>query len=341
MSVPKVMENIMQETIPWIEKYRPSSIDDVIMDDAVRAHVSFFLRKRENSHLIITGVPGIGKTSSVRGIARELLGTNMSSAYLELNAADDRGVRSIATIVPPFCKKKLATTTRIILLDEADTMTIKCQYDINSMIKDYGRKTRFIFTCNDSTKILKDIQSVCHIIRLKRLSDEQIKTYLSQICEKEGVPYNEEGLRMICYISEGDMRKAINNLQLTSFSFQNVSKKNVLCSCKVPDPNDINEVIQSCMIRDLVQADERLDKIIACGYYYLDIIKGFIFVLKKSDLNEALKLELIKVITQTQVTVSIGPRSKLQLSAMIARLILVVKEKVKEKVVEKKEVARI
>lgn len=312
----------MENSIPWIEKYRPINIEDVILDKNIEQQIKIFMEDRQNVHLIITGVPGIGKTSTVKCIARKMLGDNMEEGYLELNAAEDRGVRSISSIIPPFCKKIVNfDTSRIILLDEADNMTLKCQYDINNMIKEYGKKIKFIFTCNDSSKIIEDIQSVCRIIRFKKLTDKQINAYLSKICKKENISYDKNGLFTICYISDGDMRKAINNLQKTAYTFGTITKETVLGVCKVPDPEDISKIVRLCMRKNLEEAEKELGIIICQGHYCLDIIASFIYVLSKYEMEEDLRLRLIDIVNQTKIIVNTGLHSKLQLSGMLCRLI--------------------
>jgi replication factor C subunit 2/4 len=312
----------MESSIPWIEKYRPNELDDIILDEHVEQQIKIALQDRENVHVIITGLPGIGKTSTVRCIAKKILGDNLQNGYLELNAAEDRGIRSIATIIPPFCKRIVNfSNSKIILLDEADNMTAKCQYDINEMMKQYGKKIKFIFTCNDSTKIIEDIQSVCHIIRFKKLTNVQISAYLSKICKQEGIECNKSGLDTICYISNGDMRKAINNLQLTAYSYNKVNKQTVLKICKMPDPEEIKRIIDYCTQSKLLEANQDMERIISEGYYYLDIVTGFNFVLMDYPIAEDLKLKLMDTVNQTKIIVSTGLRSKLQLTAMICRLI--------------------
>lgn len=312
----------MENSIPWIEKYRPNEIEDVILDQYVEQQIRIFLLDRQDIHLIITGLPGIGKTSTVRCIAKKILGGNMAQGYLELNGGEDRGVRSISSIIPPFCKRVVNfTSSKIILLDEADNMTQKCQYDVNDMIKEYGRKTKFIFTCNDSTKIINDIQSICSIIHFKKLTDAQIITYLSKICEKEKIEFDKNGLKTICYISDGDMRKSINDLQKIAYTYDKITKKTVLSICKVPDPEEIKKIIDLCIKKDLNGADKEMDNIIKQGYYYLDIVSGFVYVLSKYDMPNDLKLKLIEIINRTRIIVSTGLRTKLQLTSMICRLI--------------------
>lgn len=317
-------QTIMENSIPWTEKYRPENIEDIVLDVNIEQQIKIFLQDRQNVHLILNGLPGIGKTTTARCIAKKILGENISLGYLELNAAEDRGIRMVSTIIPPFCKRIVPfATSKIILFDEADNMTAKCQCDINNMIKEFGKKTKFIFTCNDSTKIIEDIQSVCRIVRFRRLTNKQVKQYLSKICIDEKIPFDENGLSTIYYISNGDMRKSINDLQKTAYTFGKITKDSVLSICKVPDPEDIKKIISLCQEHDLVKADEELNGIINQGYYYLDIISGFSIVLETEypDMSEELRLNLIRIINQTKIIVSTGLRTKLQLSAMICRLI--------------------
>uniref|UniRef100_A0A6C0LU98 AAA+ ATPase domain-containing protein n=1 Tax=viral metagenome TaxID=1070528 RepID=A0A6C0LU98_9ZZZZ len=310
-------------SIPWIEKYRPKKIDELILEDIISKQIEFFLKNIENTHLIITGQPGVGKTSTVKCIARETLKDNLNSGYLEMNAAEDRGVRSISLTIPKFCKRLVNfKESKIILLDEADNMTSKCQHDINEMIKLYGKKTKFIFTCNDSTKIEEDIQSVCRIIRFKKLTNEQIKKYLIKICTTENVTYTNSGLSAICYIADGDMRKAINSLQLTVFSHEKVNKDNVLNVCKFPDPEEVRKIMVMCFDKDLIKSNNALEIMIDQGYHYPDIINGFGYVLSNyKEINEELKLQLISIVNQTKITISLGLRTKVQLVAMLCRFI--------------------
>ena len=312
----------MEKSIPWIEKYRPKNLEDIMLDAKILTQINAFMTNTSGIHLIITGAPGLGKTTTVKCIAKKILGPHISDGYLELNAAEDRGVRSISSIIPPFCKKVVNFAEhRIILLDEADNLTSKCQFDISSMVKQFGHKTKFIFTCNDSNKISEDIQSVCRIIQFKPMTDEQINAYLIKICDMEHIPYQRGGLEILCHISGGDMRKAINNLQLTAYSYQNITKGFVLKVCKLPDPDEIVKIIGLCIKGDLAAACTLLEDIMDNGYCYLDIVTSFIYVLTPYKIAEDRKLQMVDIVQQTKILVSSGIRSKLQLTAMVSRLV--------------------
>jgi replication factor C subunit 2/4 len=311
----------MESSIPWIEKYRPGTMEELVMDDRTKQLISILVENRKNIHLIITGFPGVGKTSTVKCIAKKILGDNITDGFLELNDADTRSIKN-STVIPSFCKRAVSfKESKIILLDEADNITEKCQYDICELIKKYGHNTKFIFTCNDSTKIIEDIQSICRIIRFKKLSNEQIKDRLSYICEKEAIGYDMNGLDIICYISTGDMRKAINNLQMTAYAIGKIDKETVLKVCKKPDPNDIIKIFDSCVKQDIEKSVSLLNNLIFDGYNLLDIIIAFNYVLTELKMDENIKLKMLDVINQTIIVTSLGIKSQLQLIAMICRLI--------------------
>ncbi len=158
-------------TTPWIEKFRPKVFDELVLTDNVKSQLMAHLAEGKLHHLILNGEPGVGKTSSVKCIARYLLGENMKDGFLELNASDDRGIKTISMILGPFCKKRISYNgPKIILLDEADNITPKAQNEISNLMREFGTKTKFIFTCNTVTKINEYIQSDASTIYFRRFN---------------------------------------------------------------------------------------------------------------------------------------------------------------------------
>jgi replication factor C subunit 2/4 len=314
--------NDITSIYPWIEKYRPVNLKDVILDPLVYKKILVYIQNRNLNHLIITGTPGIGKTTTAICIAKEILKESFDEAFMELNASDERGVKTVNEPMTTFCNKKISYGGhRIILLDEADNITTKAQRSINTLMESYGKTTRIIFTCNDSSKIIESIQSKCDILRFKKLSNEQIKSYILKICDIENVPFTEDGIDAIIYSAKGDMRQAINNIQSTHCGFVNINKENVFLLCDIPNPETIKNIVKLCINKDFCNGNKEVLKLKNDGYLLADIIIGFLNVLKDIEIDENLRMKYLEIVSQTNMEVSKGNDTELQLNAMICKMI--------------------
>ena len=249
--------------IPWIEKYRPKRTDDLILNETILKKITKIINDKDMPNLIITGIPGIGKTTTIKCIVSRLYGKHIKDAVLELNASDDRGIRTVQDTITNFCKKKLELNYgdqkryadhKIIILDEADNMTQKAQITISNLMEKYHTTTRFAFTCNSSSDIIESIQSRCNIIRYMRLTKNQIINKLKFICEKENVPYEDDALETVAMISQGDIRSAINNLQLIFNCYREIIEDYIYNICDKPQPTIINNIFNACVEKNYKKA---------------------------------------------------------------------------------------
>jgi replication factor C subunit 2/4 len=266
----------------------------------------------------------------VHALARELLGDAYKEGVLELNASDARGIDVVRNRIKSFAMNKVTLPPgrhKIIILDEADSMTKSAQQALRRTMEVYSNSTRFCLACNISTKLIEAIQSRAAILRYSKLSHEQILANLLQICKAEEVLYTDDGLEAILFTAEGDMRHALNNLQAANSlakggdSKKMVDQKLVFQVCDQPHPTVVRAVVDACQRGDLEVAIEQLTFLNQKGYSASDIIGTLFKVTKASDtLTEDLKLEFLREIGFCHVRISNGVNSLLQLLGLVSRL---------------------
>ncbi|ARF12608.1 replication factor C small subunit [Klosneuvirus KNV1] len=313
---------------PWIEKYRPVTIEDLVLDEGMFNKIAKILDDKDMPNMIITGVPGVGKTTTISCIAKNLLGKFYGEAVLELNASDDRGIKTVQESIEHFCKKKIyfddtIAQHKIVILDEADNMTIKAQQSIKNLMKNYHDTTRFAFTCNNSSYIIESIQSRCIIFKYSKLTNIQVANRIKKICSIEEIPYTEDGIKTLVETSQGDLRKAINNLQLTYNGYTEITPENVYKLCDKPHPLVIQNIFLACRDKDIKKALELLSDLHNKGYSSSDVSLSMINTLRDLDkkiLDERTKIRYIEEVSKTCIIISQGVSSQLQLTACICRL---------------------
>ncbi|KAH6898949.1 P-loop containing nucleoside triphosphate hydrolase protein [Thelonectria olida] len=211
---------------PWVEKYRPKSLSDVTAQDHTVTVLQRTLQASNLPHMLFYGPPGTGKTSTVLALAKELYGPEfMKSRVLELNASDERGISIVREKVKNFARMQLTNPPpgykdkypcppfKIIILDEADSMTQDAQSALRRTMETYSKITRFCLICNYVTRIIDPLASRCSKFRFKSLDQGNAKKRLEDIAEREGVLVEDGAIDALIRCSEGDLRKAITFLQ--------------------------------------------------------------------------------------------------------------------------------
>lgn len=252
-----------------------------------------------------------------------MLGDNYKEAVLELNASNERGIDVVRNKIKMFAQKKVTLPKgrhKIVILDEADSMTEGAQQALRRTMEIYSNTTRFALACNTSEKIIEPIQSRCAMLRFTKLSDGQVLAKLIELCQREQVSYEEEGLEAIVFTAQGDMRQALNNLQSTAQGFGTIAGANVLKVCDEPHPMLIQDMLQHCTQNDIHKAYKILTKLWRLGYASEDIIGNIFRVCKRLNVDENIKLNFIKEIGVTHMKVVDGLNSFLQLTSLLAKL---------------------
>ncbi|KAK4192706.1 P-loop containing nucleoside triphosphate hydrolase protein [Podospora australis] len=211
---------------PWVEKYRPKTLSDVTAQDHTITVLERTLQASNLPHMLFYGPPGTGKTSTILALAKELYGPElMKSRVLELNASDERGISIVREKVKDFARMQLTNPPagykskypcppfKIIILDEADSMTQDAQSALRRTMETYSKITRFCLICNYVTRIIDPLASRCSKFRFKSLDQGNAKKRLEDIAKLEDVGLEEGAIDALIQCSEGDLRKAITYLQ--------------------------------------------------------------------------------------------------------------------------------
>lgn len=247
----------------------------------------------------------------------------MKSAVLELNASNERGIDVVREKIKGFAQSKVtlpANRHKIIILDEADSMTTGAQQALRRTMEIYSSTTRFALACNTSDKIIEPIQSRCAHVRFNKLSDGQIKSRILDICKLENVDYTDDGIEAILFTAQGDLRQAINNLQSTCDGFGKVNSENVFKVCDEPHPLLVKEMLKCCVDNKFEDAYKKMRHLWKMGYSSQDIISNIFNVCKMYDMPENLKLEYIKEIGIANLRMNKSISSLLQFSGLLVRL---------------------
>lgn len=307
-----------------VEKYRPTVLDEVVGNQETIDRLNIISKSGNMPNLILAGAPGIGKTTSILCLAHALLGPTFKEAVLELNASDDRGIDVVRNRIKSFAQKKVnlpAGRHKIIILDEADSMTPGAQQALRRTMEIYSNTTRFALACNLSGKIIEPIQSRCAILRYGKLQNDQILRRLVEVCRAEEVKYTPEGLEAVAFSADGDMRQAVNNLQSTASGFGLVNPDNVFRVCDQPHPVLIRKMLGNCSKGEVDEAVSCVSLLWRQGYSAVDIITSIFRVVKvNDDLDEDKKLKFVREIGTTHMRIVDGLQTLVQLQGLVARL---------------------
>ena len=210
---------------PWVEKYRPHSLDDIVGQEHIINRLKKYVGEESMPNLMFTGPAGVGKTTTALALVKSILGEYWRQNFLELNASDARGIDTVRNDIKNFCRlKPVGAPFRIIFLDEVDNMTKDAQHALRREMEMYTKTASFILSCNYSSKIIDPIQSRCAIFRFAPIKGEDIEERLKFICNEENFDFDEKGIETIVYYAEGDMRKAVNILQATASEGENITQ---------------------------------------------------------------------------------------------------------------------
>jgi len=310
----------------WTEKYRPRALSEVKGQDVITPRLQAFVKAQNMPHLLFAGPAGVGKTASAIALARELFGKTWQDNILETNASDERGIDVVRNKIKNFARSRAIAKVpfKLIYLDEADALTKEAQHALRRTMEDYAQTTRFILSCNYSSKIISPIQSRCAIFRFKPLPREVIVDILKKIASNEELKITDVALNILYQASEGDCRKAENILQACSAISNNITDDAVKSVVAFAEPREISEIIKLALDGEFKEAKTKLSSIMVNrGLSGMDIVAQIQKQVWMTDLSDQLKIQLIRSCGEYEFRLVEGSNEFIQLNALLADFSLI------------------
>ncbi|MFH1447486.1 MAG: replication factor C small subunit [Candidatus Micrarchaeota archaeon] len=319
----------METELPWTEKYRPKTLDGIVGQKHIMERLKAYVKNRNMPNLLFAGAPGIGKTTATLALAQDLFGEDYRSSLLELNASDERGIDIVRGRIKDFARMVPISDVpfKIIFLDEADALTPDAQHALRRTMELYASATRFILSCNYSSKLIEPIQSRCAVFRYRPLLEEDICKMLEKVVKNENLHLEEGVLETIAYISEGDMRKALNALQGASLVSKKINSDTIYKISSRARPEEIGEMLKFAVDGKFMEARDKLDELmIQYGMGGEEVMLQIYRELTKLDIPDRTKMRLVDKIGEYNFRMVEGANERIQLEALLAQITLSGKE---------------
>lgn len=317
--------------MPWVEKYRPERIDDVAQQEEVVSALRRSLETGELPNLMFYGPPGTGKTTVALALVKQFFGKDWRLRVKELNASDDRGITAVREKVKTFAQLSIGSSTeslagskarfRVVILDEADSMTHDAQAALRRIMEEFVHVTRFILICNYVSKIIEPLHSRCSKFRFQPVSGDFQKQRLLHICQEEKVRLGPGALDALVALSKGDMRNAVNMLQ-TAVSFNEEVDVALLMevACAVPEEKVVSLLQRTRSASSTDEAMTAVHDFLLEGYSGQQAMERLLELLTRDSIPDLAKAKLAGLCSQVDERLSQGCDEELQLFFLFSQL---------------------
>lgn len=315
----------MESTI-WTEKYRPQTFEEVKGQKHIVGKLQAFVKEKNMPHVLFAGPAGVGKTTLSLVMAKQFFGDSWQENFLELNASDERGIDIVRNKVKDFARTKALGDVpfKIIYLDECDALTKEAQQALRRTMENYTHTTRFILSCNYSSKIIDPIQSRCAIFKFKPLEKDEVFEIVNHIIEQENLVINEKAKDAIYEASHGDVRRVENILQSAATFNKTIDEETIFSIASLARPKEIKKVFEQAKKGDFSAArKELLDVMLNYGLSGLDVVIQLQRqIWNVEGLENKQKLQFVRDCGEVEFHLIEGSDEFIQLESLLAKLIL-------------------
>jgi replication factor C subunit 3/5 len=329
-----VMTSTDNDNLPFVERYRPKILSDVLSHHDVIETLKEFLKTQNIPHFLLYGPPGTGKTSTIHAFLNELYGEdNMEFMVKNINASGERGIEVVRNKISNFVKTapvyreelvgKKVPIYKFVILDEADAMTPDAQSTLRNVIETYTYNARFCLICNHIKGIDEAIKSRCTRFKFGPLEYSNVAMKVREVAEKNSIEITEDGIYMIWKLSNGDMRKIFHLVQIISTTNKFIDKNIVAKHQQYPNTDDTIAIFNILMEGDFTFSYDFLRKIVEIKSYSLeDIIKEFtekIVSLLIDDKIDSIRGKFILTkLRDIEMNIIVTSNTDIQLSAIVS-----------------------
>ncbi len=307
----------------WIEKYRPTSFDEIIGQKDSVEKLKAMVKNGDIQHMILSGPPGVGKTTSSVVLAKAVFGNVWTQNFMELNASDDRKLSVIQGKVKEFARSRpIDAPFKMILFDEADSLTQEAQQALRRMMEEYSSTCRFVFSVNYQSNIIEPLQSRCAILRFQPLSKTDVYEFIDRVAKNEGLTMDNEAKEALEYVSKGDLRALTNVMQSLSNISKKITSMAVYANAGILDSGKIKQGLKLALSGDYVKSRETFETILESGINMKEVISEVFDILSSSDdlVDKKSKNYVIEKLAETDYRIVEGATPYIQFQSFLAFL---------------------
>ena len=313
----------------WVEKYRPQRLSEVVGQKEVVERLQAYAKQGNLPHLMFAGPAGTGKTTCAIALARELFGDEWRGSLHELNSSDERGIDIVRGKIKEIAGLRPfgASPFKIIFLDEADNLTADAQAALRRTMETYTRTTRFILSCNYSSRIIEPIQSRTAVFRFRPLPKEAVEAYVRRVAKAEKLDLTENGLEALVYLASGDLRRATNSLQVAAAVSPKIDADSLYKVASTARPEEVRRLLEVALQGEFTKAREVLDEIlIEYGLSGEDILRQIHRNVFDLSIPDDQKVRIVDHVGEAEFRLVEGSNERIQLESLLAHLALVGRE---------------
>jgi|SaaInlStandDraft_4_1057021.scaffolds.fasta_scaffold06221_2 replication factor C subunit 3/5 len=327
-------KNDNKHMLPFIEQCRPSTLDEIISHNVIVTTLQKFIKNKYFPHFLLSGPPGTGKTSAIMAFARELYGDKYSLMVLDINASEERGIEIIRNKIKEFvCAKAIfikqdSSVFKLVVLDEADAMTTDAQAMLVSFMERYSVNVRFCLICNYIKKISNAIQSRCTIFKFSPLSKLDMVKKVNEVVKQHDIDITKGGIETLIKVSKGDMRKVLNELQVTSMAHDKIDSDTITTCMGYPTSTDISNIYKTLINENFTECAQQFERILTTnGYSLTNILLELSEIITKKFINDKINYEkyatLLVNLRQIETHLTTCSNDQLQLMGIVSAFKLV------------------